>query len=237
MNRTIVIAHRGASGLVQFENTIESFAKAVEVGAEMIEFDLRKTHDNKIVVHHDAHIGDLNLKEKSYKEINSQANKNGFNIPLFSEIVTTFKNKIKFDIELKETGYEEEIIKIVQNQLKYDQYIIKSFITKSIKKIKIIDPRIKTALLVGENKESIISIFCDLFPEIKLLNTKADFISPNYRLLTFGFAVRMKLLGRKMLVWTVDNPKTIKKILTKNIYGIITNRPDIAIKILEKKKQ
>ena len=236
MNKTIIIAHRGASGLVQFENTIESFTRAVEVGAAMIEFDIRKTHDNKIIVYHDPHIAGLNLKEKSYKEINKQANKDGFNIPLLSEVVNTFKNKIKFDIELKETGYEEEIIKIVQNQLKYDQYIIKSFITKSIKKIKIIDPHIRTALLVGENEKSIISILCDLFPEIRLLNTKADFISPNYRLLTFGFTTRMKLLGREMLVWTVDNPKTMKKLFTRKIYGLITNRPDIAVKILEKKK-
>ena len=47
-----IIAHRGASGLAP-ENTLAAFAKAIEVGADGIEFDLHLTADGAIVVHHD----------------------------------------------------------------------------------------------------------------------------------------------------------------------------------------
>lgn len=52
MAEPYIIAHRGASGLAP-ENTIPAFEKAIEVGADGIEFDLQLTADGAIVVHHD----------------------------------------------------------------------------------------------------------------------------------------------------------------------------------------
>ncbi len=46
------VGHRGTRGLVA-ENTIPSFEKAIEVGANTIEFDVHITKDNKVVVYHD----------------------------------------------------------------------------------------------------------------------------------------------------------------------------------------
>ena len=37
IKKQYIIAHRGASGLVEHENTIEAFEKAIEVGADYIE--------------------------------------------------------------------------------------------------------------------------------------------------------------------------------------------------------
>lgn len=54
---TDVIAHRGASRL-EPENTTAAFRKAVEVGAQGIELDARRTADGVVVVHHDAKLPD-----------------------------------------------------------------------------------------------------------------------------------------------------------------------------------
>ena len=54
--KPLIIAHRGASGLVKFENTLASFAKAIELGVSMVEFDIRKTQDNLFVAFHDQSI-------------------------------------------------------------------------------------------------------------------------------------------------------------------------------------
>jgi len=49
MTRAMVAAHRGvASGAA--ENTIEAFTKAIHVGADMIEFDVRRTRDGELIV-------------------------------------------------------------------------------------------------------------------------------------------------------------------------------------------
>ena len=52
MSKPAIIAHRGASGLAP-ENTLPAFRKAIEAGADGIEFDLHLTADGAIVVHHD----------------------------------------------------------------------------------------------------------------------------------------------------------------------------------------
>ena len=54
---TLVIAHRGASR-AERENTIAAFVRAVEMGADGIELDVRRTADDVLVVHHDAVLGD-----------------------------------------------------------------------------------------------------------------------------------------------------------------------------------
>ena len=54
-NSKILVAHRGAPYFFQ-ENTIDSFAKAVTLGADMVEFDIRRTADGVLVAHHDPFI-------------------------------------------------------------------------------------------------------------------------------------------------------------------------------------
>ncbi len=54
---TKIIAHRGASGS-GVENTLESFEKAIELGVDMVEFDVRRTHDGVLIVYHDATFND-----------------------------------------------------------------------------------------------------------------------------------------------------------------------------------
>ena len=60
-----VIAHRGASGMVGQDNTLESFQKAIEIGADMVEFDVRQTKDKVLIVHHDKNFADTPIAWRS----------------------------------------------------------------------------------------------------------------------------------------------------------------------------
>ncbi len=50
-----VIGHRGAAGLLP-ENTLAGFKKAMELGVDTIELDIRITADNEAVVYHDSRL-------------------------------------------------------------------------------------------------------------------------------------------------------------------------------------
>ena len=52
--KTIVIGHRGAAAYAT-HNSLASFSRAIELGADMIELDVRVTGDNKLAVYHDCH--------------------------------------------------------------------------------------------------------------------------------------------------------------------------------------
>ncbi|HEY3542723.1 MAG TPA: glycerophosphodiester phosphodiesterase family protein [Gaiellaceae bacterium] len=53
---TLVIAHRGHSAGAP-EQTMAAFTQAIELGAEMIEADVRRTRDGRLVMCHDADVG------------------------------------------------------------------------------------------------------------------------------------------------------------------------------------
>ena len=136
---TKVIAHRGASGLVKVENTLESFEKAIEIGADMVEFDVRKTKDNILVVYHDKNFADQPVSWYTYEEMEAVAKKQGFHVPLFVEVLELCKDRIFMDIEVKETGFENRLVRLLKKTVKYDNYSVKSFKDSVCFRVKEID--------------------------------------------------------------------------------------------------
>jgi glycerophosphoryl diester phosphodiesterase len=63
-----VIGHRGAAGLLP-ENTLAGFKKAMEMGVDTIELDIRLTSDNEAVVYHDSRLNPAITRDTSGKWI------------------------------------------------------------------------------------------------------------------------------------------------------------------------
>lgn len=234
--KQMIVAHRGASGLVEHENTIEAFQKAIDVGADCIECDVRRTKDGVMIIFHDGMINGVPINELNYQEV---LDLTGFHVPTLAETLEFVKGKILIDIELKEGGYEEEAVALVQKHLSNDEFYIRSFLDKTLRKVKKIDKTITTALLLGleHPKNVLLTRLSELFPFFRILKTKCDFVSPYYRLLKLGYVTRMKLLGRPVSVWTVDDEKLMKKLLKKmKVASLVTNYPDVALRIMNEEK-
>lgn len=125
-----VCAHRGLSGLVP-ENTLVAFSSALALGADEIEFDIRLTKDNKMIVCHDSTVdrvsdGVGNVSDLTYNEIrglNAGEYMNWKNIlfPTPEEIFELLGNRIIMNIHVYETGYEGYVIKELKKLInKYD---------------------------------------------------------------------------------------------------------------------
>lgn len=85
----IIIGHRGAAG-IEPENTIPSIKASVREGVDMIEFDVRVTKDQHLVVFHDGNLQRIaglskNIDEMTFAEINKTATHSGHPIPGFAE--------------------------------------------------------------------------------------------------------------------------------------------------------
>ena len=229
-----IIAHRGASALAKHENSLEAFQIAIDIGSDYAEFDIRQTKDKKLIVFHDPSYKGRPIDSITYEELNLLAAKEGLHIPLLHQVLELCANHIKLDIELKETGFEEEVIHAVTNSFSYEDFMIKSFLDDCVSNIKKLDPKIKAGLLLGVPKASKTVRLSEYFPKKRLKRCKADFVSPNKRLATLGFIFRMRCLKKDIYVWTINSEKTINKFLRRSIQGIITDRPDIAIAMKDK---
>ena len=236
MKKKIIIAHRGAPAFAR-ENTIESFRKAIELGADMIEFDVRRTKDHGLIAHHDELMEGKPIRDLAYEEIFKMARDQGFSLATLEEVLQCTKGKIKLDIELKEQGYEKEVVTLISRYFQEDQFVITSFHDPCIKRIKENDPGIKTGLILGIWKPSnlIFPRLLEFFPIRRCKKARADFLVPNWELLKFGFLARMKRENIPVFVWTVNDEEMIRTLLhDERVDGIITDRPDVAISLRQK---
>jgi glycerophosphoryl diester phosphodiesterase len=126
MNQFEIVAHRGIPTEAP-ENTIESFQRAIELGADAIELDVRLSSDQIPVVYHyfylqentsaSGAIFDFTLKQLRNVRVfckNNPAAKEGC-ISTLSEILEIFGGKIGLEIEIK--GPEPEAPEIIGNVL------------------------------------------------------------------------------------------------------------------------
>ena len=231
MKKKIIIAHRGASAFAR-ENTIESFQKAIELGADMIEFDVRRTKDHVLIAHHDAFMEGKPIRDLAYEEIRKMARDQGFPLATLEEVLKCTKGKIELDVELKEEGYEKEVVDLLSRYFQKDQFVITSFHDSCIKRVKENDSEIKTGLILGILKPSnlIFTRLSEFFPIRRCKKARADFLVPNWELLKFGFLNRVKSENIPVLIWTVNDEEMIRKLLhDERVDGIITDRPDFAM--------
>jgi len=227
----LIIAHRGAPFLAR-ENTLGSFKQAISLGADMIEFDVRRTKDEVLIAFHDRSIQGKPIKRLTYKEVSQIAQDRGFGIPTVKEVLKCTKGKIRLDVELKEEGYEEEIIALLSKYFRKDQFLITSFNDSSLKRIKDNNPNIKVGLILGKFKPPLWVRISEVFPMKRSKKSKADFLVAHWKLLRVGFLERARRSHKPVIVWTVNDEEMIWKLLRdKRIYAVITDKPDLAVSL------
>ena len=234
---TKIIAHRGASYLAEHENTIESFQLAIELNADMVEFDVRCTSDKKLVVFHDSTFGDMPISYQTYKQLNLHAEEQGFHIPTFEEVLKLCAGRIFMDIEVKDTGYEKEVVHFLHKYCRYEQYSVKSFFDPVVYKIKRMDQNITTGLLLGKDHPGFVGRMKEVYPVRRLRQSSCDFVSPYWFFASRLFVWRLHRKGYPVYVWTVNRPNVMRKFLKRDIDGIITDKPDMGLSMRKKMYQ
>lgn len=237
-NSTKVIAHRGFSEIAP-ENTMIAFKKAIEIKADYFELDVHKTKDDVLVVIHDKTIDRTSSNEKSGKvsELNFneiQKVKVGYSskfsdkykdekIPTLKEVLQLAKGKIKVCVELKVIGIEKQVVDLLNEVDMTNQVIVFSFNDESLIKIKKLNPKLKTLFLKNDANLKTLDF-------VKAINANAIGIGYGTEL-TKEFMDYAKNINIKIFKWTVNNKQEMKKLIDLNIDGIITDRPDLALKL------
>ena len=227
----LIVAHRGAPDYAR-ENTIKLFEIAMGLGADMIEFDVRRTKDNILIAYHDEMIQGHSIKNLTYEEIGQMARNQGFDIPTVEEVLKWARGKIRLDVELKEEGYEEEIGELLYGYLKEDQFMITSSLDASLAVVKNQHPAIKTGLILGSGmpRYPVLTRLQEFFPMKRCKKAKADFLVAHVKLLRAGFLERVRRSHHPVFVWTVNDEEMMRKLLLDGrVYAIITDKPDLAV--------
>ena len=228
---TKIISHRGRTSRKNADNTLASVNDAIELKVEMVEVDIRQTKDSQIVCFHDPDIQGELIRDLDYSEIIEKDSQ----IPTLEQVLWSAKGKIGIEIELKEPGYELEVVSIARDYFNYDKFVLKSFHPQVVERVKEIDQKIFAGLLVGSafSLEQLFFTLKEAFTSNNFKQSNADFISPYYKIFEAGWFSRFTRNNVPIQVWTVNDVESIRTLINQQVHSIITDIPEVAIGIRE----
>ena len=235
------IGHRGAKAYAP-ENTIASFRKALELGVDMVEFDVQITKDEYPVVVHDKNLKRLTKKFGRIRKLNLREVKRfkvkGQSIPTLAEVLEVIDNKVGLDIELKVRGSAKIVIGTLRDyKIDLSNVMISSNYASEVRIAERLEPEITTALVFRSGNAFsfwfVLDFLAILFLPITMYyiswlvkRANVDYLNINYHFLDKRKVALFKKKGIKICAWTVDSVKKINYLKSLGIDGIVTNYPD-----------
>lgn len=227
-----VIAHRGYSSLFP-ENTLASFAGAIDIGVDYIELDVQLTKDGQAVVFHDddlkritgaeGAVSDYTFEELSALDAGSWFSHSfaGTRIPTLKEALEMISTSdCKVYLELKDigevAGFEETVLEVVSQCNMKDRCVFASFQYRYLAHFKELDADLQTLYNTTSGKTTLPEEFPADYYGLYTESVMPDIIHA------------IHAAGKKAFVWTVNTPTGMQNVQDMGADGIVTNYPGMA---------
>lgn len=251
----LVVGHRGAAGLAP-ENTLPSFAAALEHGAHMLELDVWPTRDGSIVVLHDAtvdrttngtgRITDMTLAEAKALDAGYRFSPDGgqtfpwrgqgVTIPTLEEVLLAHPDT-PFIIEVKysDPAVVPTVLDVIDGAGARGRVMIGSFHSEVVQRVRELAPDIPTSY--GQ-EEALRYVIAQRLGLGAFLKPKASALQlPEWygalRVVNPGFARLARRQGLDLHVWTVNDEESMLRLVGVGVDAIITDYPDRLQRVLQ----
>lgn len=240
-NKPVIIYHRGYSGIAP-ENTISAFDLVIKKGGKVVEFDVRLSKDDEVILLHDSTLertsnGKGKAKYKTLSELKQLDFGSWFNInfrneriPTLSDVFDRYGGSLFYDIELKPENNKKSvellckkvIYEINKKNLK-NNVMLTSFSRRVIKHLRKNSNDILLGLLVDNRLDN-------LFLRSFIKQYSINYLIVNVRLISERYIKKVNTFTNQILSYTVNNYIDYKKCIDLGLAGIITDDPDRLIK-------
>lgn len=253
----LIIAHRGDSKHAP-ENTFAAFKRAIDAGADGIELDVRLAKDGVAVVFHDSSLKRIAGRKGKIAHYTSTelgiidagswfnrvapsfanaAYKNE-SVPTLAEtleFLKSFDGLIYIELKCKEADTEQlakAVTDVICGSKLLPQIVVKSFKLSAIPHVKKFCPTVRTAALFAPKIMNVIR------KDKHLLNLAeeagADEISLHFTLATRKLMKKAAKRNLRVIIWTADHPRWIRRALKLGLTAIITNDP---ARLIERRRE
>ena len=235
---TKVIAHRGFSSKYP-ENTLLAFERAIAIGAQGAALDVQLSADGVPVVFHDESLlritgDDLLVKDLTLRELKTLDVSYQFygqcpiqRIPTLEEYFALVQGLDFLNVIALQTAYydypgvEDKVLALIDAFRLNDRVILSSFNHYSLLRFQPLAPDLPCGILYG----------CRLAePQQYAAALGMQYLLPDYHFVNDTELAKYEAAGIKTIPWTVDDAENIRYLLRqKNVYAIITNKPELAM--------
>ncbi len=234
-----MIGHRGAAAYAP-ENTMESFRRALELGAEAIELDVRRSADGEPVVFHDptldrttdmsgpigVHTAQALARADAGFRHTDDAGRfpfrgTGVRIPTLRQVIAGLRD-VPLLIEIKEVEVREAVARVLREGGATDRSVVAGSDWRALEAFP------SPPYLLGASRRDITRLYFGFGHPDERCRCYA--VPHKYRGLpipTRRFVRAARRRSSTVHVWTVDDPDTAIALWTRGVNGIVTNRPDV----------
>lgn len=247
------IAHQGGRGLWP-ENTLYAFEKAVALGVDVLEMDLRATSDGVIVVMHDGAV-DRTTNGKGrvdgmtlagvrqldagyrFRDASGQYPLRGQGLvaPTLAEVLSRF-GKVRLNLEMKEftPDLAAKLCRLINENAAADRVLIASFGQDAMSAFRRNCPSVATSATMREglilyqlNRMGLASLYRGPAVALQIPETLRNRTVLDPQLLELAEEYNLKVQ-----VWTVNEEAAMKRLLDMGVQGILTDYPDRLLRLM-----
>jgi glycerophosphoryl diester phosphodiesterase len=242
------VGHRGASALAP-ENTLRALELAVELGCDMLEFDVLDLADGTLVL---AHSNDLH--EVSHGAARGRVRRNSLEglrrvapeLPTLDEALAFCAERLPgagLQLDVKRRGIEAQVVEAVRRHAVLDRSWVSTFDAASLRRLDELEPDLPRSFTLPRDRFGISkrgplapvvrgalsSIGASLPRRLPVLLARAHAVAAtlHYSVASPAAIARAHEVGAAVYVWTVDDPKIAQRLVRDGADGIITNDPRI----------
>ena len=204
------IAHRGAKREFP-ENTLSSFRRAFELGADAVELDVHATRDSIVVVHHDPTIGRHGpaIRDRTWSELERTGDAA---IPRLQDVMEAIPASATAYVEIKALGIEQAVAETLLNVPV--RCAVHSFDHATIVRMREIAPKVARGVLFDGS----ISALNDV-----LSRSAARDVWPHWPLIDQALVNRVHARGCRIIAWTVNTRDEAQRLAALGVDGICSD--------------
>lgn len=232
--KPLISAHRGGP-VVDGQSAADRYRHAIALGVDYVEFDVRKTKDGVTVIcHDDRTVSGRPIREFAYRDLTEEL---GGEALTFDELLEVAAGRVGLHLDLKETGFEAEVVNRALAVSPLDRLVITSG-DEAVRSVKEQFPEVRAGLSLGDELLGappwvrLRVRLSEAFPGRRLEHCRADFVAVHHQLAEINVLRHCARHGIPAWVWTVDEEAAIRRFMTdERVAALITNRPEVALRL------
>jgi glycerophosphoryl diester phosphodiesterase len=224
------VGHKGADHIAP-GNTLASFDAALAAGIDMVEFDVLRVADGRLVLAHD-------LRDSERPDVLTLDEG-------LDHLVTDAYTGVELDVDLKQAGYEREVVDALRARGLLERTLVSTMEETSLPVLRALEPALRLGLSVPKLRRNPLSH--PLTRPLALLGAHVyrrrlakrvvaglrtgefNAVMAHYALVDHRLVTAVRDAGGELYVWTVDDAPRIARLEALGVNGIISNDPRLFV--------
>jgi glycerophosphoryl diester phosphodiesterase len=211
--RPLLLAHRGAHSASIAENSIAAFDRALDLGCDGFECDVRLTACGRALVCHDAKVDGVTVARATPTQL--------MRLPCVEEVIYRYGGRGFLDIELKVRGLETQLLAALREHPPQRDYLVSSFLPDVVLELKARSGVVPLGIICAKSSE--------LMAWRKL---PVEYVVVHKALITRRLVRLIHAAGKRIFAWTVNDEKSMLQLSGWGVDAIISDKAQVLMKVL-----